>query len=178
MSVNEKMTAIADAIRDKTGGTDPLTLDAMAEAIAGIEAGEGSSGGASGIYMAKITPAEYKGELTIQHNLNTTDILYVAAWVETLGDYVPDTNGITLCKMWAKTDITTLRGGNGFSTGYGWNLTNAHATVNAPNAASYENLTIIDENTVRLNRLASGPANGYIAGLTFTVFVIAANAEV
>lgn len=33
MSVNEKMTAIADAIRDKTGGEDELTLDAMAEAI-------------------------------------------------------------------------------------------------------------------------------------------------
>ena len=33
MSVNEKMTAIADAIREKTGGTDALTLDKMAEAI-------------------------------------------------------------------------------------------------------------------------------------------------
>lgn len=37
MSVFEKMTAIADAIRAKTGGTDALTLDGMAEAIAGIE---------------------------------------------------------------------------------------------------------------------------------------------
>jgi hypothetical protein len=33
MSVNEKMTAIADAIRDKTGGTEPLTLDDMAAEI-------------------------------------------------------------------------------------------------------------------------------------------------
>ena len=33
MSVNEKMTAIADAIRAKTGGTDALTLDGMAEAV-------------------------------------------------------------------------------------------------------------------------------------------------
>ena len=39
MSIYSKMTAIADAIREKTGGTNPLTLDAMAEAIAGIEAG-------------------------------------------------------------------------------------------------------------------------------------------
>lgn len=37
MSVNEKMTAIANAIRGKTGGTEPLTLDAMAEAIVGID---------------------------------------------------------------------------------------------------------------------------------------------
>lgn len=33
MSVAEKMTAIADAIREKTGGTDLLTLDGMAAAI-------------------------------------------------------------------------------------------------------------------------------------------------
>lgn len=32
-AVNEKMTAIADAIRDKTGGVDKLTLDGMAAAI-------------------------------------------------------------------------------------------------------------------------------------------------
>lgn len=36
MSVSEKLTAIADAIRAKTGGTDSLTLDAMATAIASI----------------------------------------------------------------------------------------------------------------------------------------------
>lgn len=41
MSVNSKMTAIADAIRGKTGGTNPLTLDQMATAIAGITAGGG-----------------------------------------------------------------------------------------------------------------------------------------
>ena len=33
MSVHEKMTAIADAIRSKTGETQKLTLDAMAQAI-------------------------------------------------------------------------------------------------------------------------------------------------
>ena len=33
MSVNEKMTAIADAIRDKTGGTEALTLDDMAKGV-------------------------------------------------------------------------------------------------------------------------------------------------
>ena len=33
MSVNEKMTAIADAIRDKTGDTEALTLDDMASGV-------------------------------------------------------------------------------------------------------------------------------------------------
>lgn len=45
MSINSKMTAIADAIRGKTGGTEPLTLDQMATEIAGIQVGEGSGGG-------------------------------------------------------------------------------------------------------------------------------------
>lgn len=36
MSVKEKMTAIADAIRTKTGRSDTLTLDEMAEAIGSI----------------------------------------------------------------------------------------------------------------------------------------------
>ena len=39
MSVSTKMTAIADAIRNKTGSTAKLTLDEMASAIDGIEAG-------------------------------------------------------------------------------------------------------------------------------------------
>ncbi len=40
-TVNEKMTAIADAIRDKTGGTDALTLDGMATEIPKVyEAGK------------------------------------------------------------------------------------------------------------------------------------------
>lgn len=41
MSVNSKMTAIADAIRGKTGKTDSLTLDQMATEIATIETGGG-----------------------------------------------------------------------------------------------------------------------------------------
>lgn len=39
MSVNSKMTAIADAIRGKTGGKSALTLDQMAAEIAGISTG-------------------------------------------------------------------------------------------------------------------------------------------
>ena len=42
-TVNEKMTAIGDAIRSKTEGTDTLTRDEMAEAISGIETGSGAA---------------------------------------------------------------------------------------------------------------------------------------
>lgn len=44
MSVNEKMTALADAIREKTGRTDTLTLDEMVTAIQEIEDGPGAGG--------------------------------------------------------------------------------------------------------------------------------------
>jgi len=43
MSVNSKMTALADAIRDKTGITNTLTLDEMAIAVQDIEVGADTS---------------------------------------------------------------------------------------------------------------------------------------
>lgn len=44
MALTDKLTAIADAIRSKTGGTDKLTLDQMPTEIAGLETGGGSGG--------------------------------------------------------------------------------------------------------------------------------------
>lgn len=44
MALIDKLTAIADAVRGKTGGTALLTLDDMAAAIAGIPSGGGGSG--------------------------------------------------------------------------------------------------------------------------------------
>ena len=41
MSVYEKMTALADAIRSKTGGTEKLTLDQMATEVNGLQVGGG-----------------------------------------------------------------------------------------------------------------------------------------
>ena len=39
MALIDKLTAIAEAIRGKTGKADPLTLEQMATEIEGIEAG-------------------------------------------------------------------------------------------------------------------------------------------
>ena len=62
MSVNSKLTAIADAIREKTGESGSLTLDAMAAAIAGIEAGGGNV--TSGFFSLDANTAAYGYELT------------------------------------------------------------------------------------------------------------------
>lgn len=45
MALIEKLTAIADAIREKTGKTDGMTLDQMPGEIESIETGGGSGGG-------------------------------------------------------------------------------------------------------------------------------------
>lgn len=169
---------ILDAVRGKTGGTEKMLSSVVAEAIASIETGGGSSGGASGIYMAKITPAQnLTANFPITHNLGTTDILYVAVWAESLGGITP-TDSPTLCKMWAKTDIPTRRGGGGFSVGYAWLSSNSYADTSSPNSGGYEKLTISDENTISLPRVSSGSTTYYLAGVTYTVLVVAANAEV
>lgn len=69
MSVNDKMKAIADAIRAHTGGTDALTLDAMAQAIAGIQAGGGG---------VDVSTAGYQGGASgeVTHDVNTSTVKF------------------------------------------------------------------------------------------------------
>ena len=57
MALTDKLTAIADAIRGKTGGTDALTLDAMAAAISALETG--GSGGSMESGELTTTSANY-----------------------------------------------------------------------------------------------------------------------
>ena len=75
-----KLTAIADAIRGKTGKTDGLTLDQMATEIAGIEAGGGGGGGMELIFetsfnvAASITSTSKTTLATIQTGLSDSNI--------------------------------------------------------------------------------------------------------
>ena len=74
MALTDKLIAIADAIRDKTGGTESLTLDQMPTDIAGIETGGGGlpsciTALASGTY----TPtADVVSVVGIEHGLGVT----------------------------------------------------------------------------------------------------------
>lgn len=76
MALTDKLTAIADAIRGKTGKTDGLTLDAMVSAIDGIEVG-----GGGGIHYAtgSFTVTSTSSVVTITHNLNSTKVFVVHA---------------------------------------------------------------------------------------------------
>lgn len=74
MGVNEKMTAIADAIREKTGTTEPLSLDGMAEAIATLSMGGGSSN--LKMFTGSFTATSTSGTApVITHNLGTKKII-------------------------------------------------------------------------------------------------------
>lgn len=71
-ALDAALVGIADAIRGKTDGTDPLTLDTMAAAIEGLNVGSGSGGDAAA------EDALVTGEYTHYENDR----------VETIGNYV------------------------------------------------------------------------------------------
>ena len=62
-TVNDAMTAIAEAIRTKTGGTESLTLDQMATEIAGIEGSQNPllyAVQSNGLYYGVVFPDGYE----------------------------------------------------------------------------------------------------------------------
>jgi hypothetical protein len=166
---------ILDATRAKTGGTEKMVSGVVADAIAGIVAG---GGGASGIYMAKITPASEVSSFDITHNLGTTDILCALCWAETLGDTVLTANRITM-KTWLKTDIPVRLTSssthpnidiyNNYSASDSW--------ISPPNQATSEVYlsSAKDENTFFIYCGGSASAK-FAAGVTYTVIIMAASA--
>lgn len=167
-------TAIANAIRGKTGSADTYTPAQMAAVISSI-----SGGGASGIYMARVTPETDSNKLRIQHNLSTTDILLAVAFAETLGEITPTFNG-ALATFWAKTDVpvrvSASANTQNFNAVCTYSTTNLNATTAAPSSTTYWS-AVVDENTFYFERAGSANAK-YIAGVTYTVIIIAANVEV
>lgn len=67
--MNQKMTAIADAIREKTEETSPLSLDAMAMTIAGLGGLSFTTGTFQGVTEWTTTGVESYINFTVPHNL-------------------------------------------------------------------------------------------------------------
>ena len=76
MALTDKLSAIGSAIREKTGGTELLTLDAMPVAIQGIQAGGGEL---KYIQMATSfsMPKNKSGTQTITNTNLPTDYTFV-----------------------------------------------------------------------------------------------------
>ena len=70
MALTNKLSAIGNAIRSKTGGTELLTLDQMPTAIASIETGGGKVEGTFTL-INDATPPQ------IEHNLGTSKIAVI-----------------------------------------------------------------------------------------------------
>ena len=173
MALTDKLTAIADAIRGKTGKTDGLTLDQMATEIAGI--GQGSSdGGASGIYMAKVTMADNVGSFNVMHNLGTKDILFALCFANDLNGITPASENNIIAKSWMNTNINVRYGlDGGFNTMYKYSVANERAELGSPANGVYWD-AVVDENTFKFHRGVGGYT--YIAGVTYTIIIMAASA--
>lgn len=173
-----RLTALKNKIDGVTGAGSSTLSEAVDNALAGY--GSGGGGSTSGIYMAKITPETDSNNLEIKHNLGTVDILIAVCFAETLGDIVPTFNGC-LGKFFAKTDIPFKANGaengkyNNYNLNSNYNTTNAYAQGAGTAAKSYWDY-VVDENTFIFNRTSS--SSKFIAGVTYTVIIIADSAEV
>ena len=99
MALTDKLTAIGDAIRYKTGGTSTLTLSEMPNAIKSIEGGGSSGGGETNTSLW--TNGSWE---EIQNVLNR----YYAEEISDLSPYfnVGDKRQITISAIEAGTDLT------------------------------------------------------------------------
>lgn len=92
-ALDTKLTAIANAIRGKTGKTDALTLEQMAAAIAGIQTGGGSGGGLTYDMGEFVLTAECQcletEESQIYHGLGEVP-QFVLIWTDDFKDYNAD----------------------------------------------------------------------------------------
>ena len=137
MALTDKLTAIADAIRSKTGGTDTMTLEKMAVEIAAIEI----DGGGFTIQSGSFTPAEnlfaYEIKLTspVQNFVYQKEAKELSAGVRT------------------NVAFALIEGLYGFGLS-----TNAAGTALAGVHNAYENgIKISDDGlTITLDRLISG----------------------
>ena len=167
---------IVDAVRDKTGSMEKMVSGAVASEIARIQSG--SSGGVSGIYMAQITPAEDTDEVTVAHNLGTTDILMACCWAETFGDVTPTFDG-SVANVYLKSSMpfrmSSSSNHENMIAFAKWSMSNANVTtIGQPTSSTYFSKPI-DENTFRFDSAGSAAAK-YFAGVTYTVVIMAASA--
>lgn len=75
MSAKEKLTALADAIRDKTGLSSPLSLDAMTEAILNINESSLPYGWETGTFIP--TEETKTGDFYITNTLSSVPSVFI-----------------------------------------------------------------------------------------------------
>ncbi len=89
MALIDKLTAIADAVREKTGGTDALTLEQMATEIEGIEAEGGGLNYDMGEFVLDADTVYVSTKNGIPHKLGETPG-FVLVWSDDFSDLSED----------------------------------------------------------------------------------------
>lgn len=172
-SVKAKLQGLIGLANTTTGKADTDLTAAVNALIAGFGQG-GSSDGASGIYMAKVTMADNVGSFNVMHNLGTKDILFALCFANDLNGITPASENNIIAKSWMNTNINVRYGlDGGFNTMYKYSVANERAELGSPANGVYWD-TVVDENTFKFHRGVSGYT--YIAGVTYTIIIMAASA--
>lgn len=139
---------------------------------------ECASGGSSKMFTTTVTLDSASSSVTVEHGLNTTNILLAAIWID--GSYESDVaNNNVLSYVYMKTDFTN-KGGSSTSYTSHANLVNSHSYYSTsysnyvsavqPTSATYI-LSVTNANSITFP--ASGSTYTYPAGLQFKVLIVA-----
>ena len=102
MSVNEKMTAIADAIRGKTGKTEKLTLDQMPLEISSIVSGGGGDDSYNNPWVSYETAEIEIGENNVTNVEEAIEFMKSASGLDVVDDFVILNNPTTYNQLVSK----------------------------------------------------------------------------
>lgn len=153
MALTDKLKAIADAVRAKTGGTELLTLDQMAAAIGGISGGGGlPSAVATVTYGDYIPTVDTNSMPDIEHGLGAVPDI-VVAWCGEL-----DCSGYS----------TTTLIGSAIIRGI---TTRLSSSANSENA----NICLTKESGAGSVQVVSPSSQSYVGTLTESVFPLQKN---
>lgn len=176
-SVKAKLQGLISLANNTTGKTDTDLTAAVNALIAGFGQG-GSTGGTDGIYMAKITPASDATELDVTHNLGTTDILAAVCWAETFDDVVPALDG-SVANVYLKSSLpfrmSSSSNHENMIAFARWSVSSANVnTIGQPTSSAYFSKPM-DDNVFIFDSAGAATAK-YLAGVTYTVIIMAASA--
>lgn len=177
MALTNKLTAIADAIRGKTGKTEEMTLDQMPLEIAGIVAGWGGLAYDMGEFILSEDANDYKS-VSIPHSLGEIPG-FVLVWTDDFSNLSaenPATQQCNLGYLYCKNlfgilqKLTSAASTEGLTINFNLTSGDYRATVSAPNSASYCAYTsIVKADSISVTKIG----NGYYwrAGVKYKYFV-------
>ena len=175
-SVKNKIQGLINTANATTGKADTDLTSAVGALIAGF--GQGGGDGASGLYAAKITPANDTDTLEIEHNLND-DIALAVFWAD---DFTIDpnvvANNIPVMCIFVQTKLDVLVTSSSTINAFAAIATYTHSSGAVNRVGGYSSTAYLpgvkDSNTFRF-KTANTAASRIKAGQTLNVIIVAAS---